>query len=127
MGSAPLLQILAERLHCDQILARRIVDDEEGEALAIAFVAIGLPKEAAARILLGAFPRIAELPEAFDHVMRLARTVPRRVALRMIDAMAGPPGAHAPGAARAPLLRPAQERQNVSETDAGRTAKPSCA
>jgi uncharacterized protein (DUF2336 family) len=115
---AAFTKILAERLRCDQILARRIVDDEEGDALALAFVAIGMAKEAAARILLGAFPRIAASPEAFDHVMRLVRTVPRRVALRMIEAMAGPSAAHAPGAPRAPLPRPAPATdgsRNVSE------------
>jgi uncharacterized protein (DUF2336 family) len=122
---AAFTKILAERLRCDAIVARRIVDDAAGDALAIAFVAIGLAKEAAARILLCAFPRIAESPAAFDHAMRLVRTVPRRVALRMIEAMAGPSGAHAPGAARAPLSRTAPERRSVGATDAGPAEKPS--
>ncbi len=117
-------KILAERLPCDQVLARRIVDDEPGDTLALAFVALGLPREDCARILLGAFPRIGESREAFDRVMRLVRTVPRRVALRMIEAMAGPSGAQAPGAARAPLPGSAPERRSIGATAAAPAAKP---
>ncbi|MCI4680541.1 DUF2336 domain-containing protein [Rhodoblastus acidophilus] len=108
---------MAELLKCDAMTARRIVDDEIGDALAIAFVAIGLPADVAARILLVAFPKIALSPESFDREMRLIKTVPRRVALRMIEAMAGAPRNSAPGATRPPIPRPAAaaERRDIGE------------
>ena len=120
---AAFARILAEKLRCDQLLARRIVDDEAGDALALAFVAIGLAPDAAARLLLGAFPGVAQSPEAFAHAIRLVKTIPRRVALRMIDAMAGPSNEAAPGAARAPLPRPTEERRSLAESAASRTAE----
>ena len=112
---ASFAKILAERLRCDLLAARRLVDDEPGDALALAFVAIGLAPEAAARVLPAAFPAIAGSSQAFEQAMRLIRTIPRRVALRMIEAMAGPPRDRAQGAARAPLPRTEAERRGSSE------------
>ncbi|HUO55098.1 MAG TPA: DUF2336 domain-containing protein [Rhodoblastus sp.] len=82
---------LADLLKCDPLIARRMVDDDSGDALAVAFVALGLPIEVAARIFLIAFPKIALSPDAFDRNMRLIATAPRRVALRMVEAMVGAP------------------------------------
>ncbi len=112
---ASLAKILAEQLHCDLLAARRLVDDEPGDALALAFVAIGLAPEAAARVLPAAFPAIAGSSQGFEQAMRLIRTIPRRVALRMIAAITGTSGAHAPGAARAPLPPTETERRGSSE------------
>jgi hypothetical protein len=81
--------VLADLLHCDSLSARRLVEDESGDALALAFIAIGLPQENAARIFLIAFPRIALSTERFDRVMNLFPSLPRRVASRIIEAATG--------------------------------------
>lgn len=80
--------LLADLLKCDSLCARRIVEDESGDALTLAFIAIGLPQEAAARIFLIAFPRVALSSELFGRNMNLFR-LPRRVASRIIDAATG--------------------------------------
>ena len=55
---------LAEILDCDPLCARKIVDDETGDAMTLAFIAIGLPKEICVRIFLIAFPKVAQSPES---------------------------------------------------------------
>lgn len=82
---------LADRLPCDSRSARRIVDDESGDALALAFIAIGLPPESAARIFLIAFPKVALSPKIFERNLRLFQSVPQRAAARMIEAVTGAP------------------------------------
>lgn len=82
---------MADLLHCDSLVARRLVEDESGDALALAFIAIGLPPESAARIFLVAFPKVALSPEIFDRNMRLFESVPRRAAVRLVEAMVGSP------------------------------------
>jgi uncharacterized protein (DUF2336 family) len=120
---ASIARILAERLFCDLLAARRLVDDEEGDALALAFVAVGVAPDAAARILLAAFPAIALSPEASERVMRLIRTIPRRVALRMVEAMAGPARDRATAAARAPISPTATERLGAADPKVERTSR----
>ncbi|WP_374547421.1 DUF2336 domain-containing protein [Rhodoblastus sp.] len=94
--------LLADLLRCDSLCARRIVEDESGDALALAFVAIGLPQPAAARIFLIAFPKVALSPDLFGRTMKLFQAIPRRVATRIVDAMTGAPRAAA-SSARAPV------------------------
>ncbi len=80
---------LAEILDCDPLCARRIVDDETGDAMTIAFVAIGLPMEICVRIFLIAFPKVALSPETFRRNLRTVETLPHRDALRIIAAITG--------------------------------------
>jgi len=83
---------LADLLGCDALCARRIVEDETGDALALAFLAIGLPAEAAARIFLIAFPKIGQSPDIFIADMKMIATTPRRDAARIIAAVTGATG-----------------------------------
>ena len=85
--------LLADRLQCDSLRARRIVEDERGDALALAFVAIGLPQAVAARIFLIAFPRIALSPELFERADGAVPvgSSPRRLADRRGDHRRRPP------------------------------------
>ena len=80
---------LAEIIGCDPICARRIVEEESGDALTIAFIAMGLPREIAARIFLIAFPKVAMDRATFERNMQLYETLPRRDAIRVIGALAG--------------------------------------
>jgi hypothetical protein len=82
--------LLADLLKCDSLCARRIVEDESCDALTLAFIAIGLPRETAARIFLIAFPRVALSAELFGRNMNLFRA-PRRVASRIIEAVTAAP------------------------------------
>ncbi len=101
--------VLADVLKCDPVIARRIVDDESGDALALTFRAINLPEAAAARIFLIAFPKVALSAEAFDHAMRLIRTVPWRVARRIVEAMIDAPRSEPALFARAQARQPSAE------------------
>ena len=74
---------------CDPACARKIVDDESGEALSLAFISIGLPQEIGARIFLIAFPKVALSAETFSANMALFATVPRRDAARIVAAVTG--------------------------------------
>ncbi len=81
--------ILAEFLRCDSLCARKIVDDESGDALTLAFISIGLPQEIGARIFLIAFPKVALSNESFNHNMRLFAALQRRDAARIVSAITG--------------------------------------
>jgi uncharacterized protein (DUF2336 family) len=83
---------LAEILGCDHWRARKIVEDEGGDALTLAFIAIGLPQESGARILLVAFPKVALSVEAFKRVMALYARLPRREAARIVADFTGEAG-----------------------------------
>jgi hypothetical protein len=80
---------LAEVMGCDPLCARKIVDDENGEALTLAFISIGLPQEIAARIFLIAFPKVALSNEIFSADMALYASLPRRDAARIVAAITG--------------------------------------
>lgn len=81
--------ILGEFLGCDSLCARKIVDDESGDALTLAFISIGLPQEIGARIFLIAFPKVALSNEAFARNMQLFASLSRRDAARIIAAVTG--------------------------------------
>lgn len=109
---------MADQMQCDPLSARRLIDDECGDALALAFIAIGLPADAAARIFLIAFPKVALSSEIFGRNMRLFRTIPHRVASRLIEAIIGAPRGEtaAPTAAKRPLV-------GATPASAGRAAR----
>ncbi len=84
------LRAAARRDHrLDPLCARRIVEEESGDALTIAFIAMGLPREIAARIFLIAFPKVAMESAAFERNMKLYESLPRRDAARVIGAVSG--------------------------------------
>ncbi|WP_294540560.1 DUF2336 domain-containing protein [uncultured Rhodoblastus sp.] len=116
---------LAEILGCDQFRARKIVGDEGGDALTLAFIAIGLPREAAARILLAAFPKVALSVGAFARTMALYARLPRREASRIVAAFAGEAGKAGAKflrarAARAQAGRSKAERPQEARAPAGK-------
>jgi uncharacterized protein (DUF2336 family) len=119
-----LALLLANALHCDSLCARRIVEDEDGEALAFAFSAIGLPAEQAGEVLRSVLPRLSASPEAFDRIMALFESIPRRVAVRIVDAMIGAPrragetaGRTGPTARETNLLRAAKAAATPAPQD----------
>ncbi|MBB4197625.1 hypothetical protein CCR94_13170 [Rhodoblastus sphagnicola] len=81
--------VLAEIIGCDPLCARRIVEEDSGDALTLALIAMGMPKEIAARIFLIAFPKVAMDRKAFERNIALYDTLPRRDAARVIGAVAG--------------------------------------
>ncbi|MCW2272445.1 DUF2336 domain-containing protein [Rhodoblastus acidophilus] len=81
--------LLAEIIGIDPLCARRLVEEESGDALTIAFIAMGLPREIAARIFLIAFPKVAMESAAFERNMKLYESLPRRDAARVIGAVSG--------------------------------------
>jgi hypothetical protein len=97
---------LSDVLGCDALCARRIVEDESGDALALAFLAIGLPAEAAARIFLAAFPKIGLSPDVFIADMKRIATTPRRDAARIIAAVTGSAGRQNAALSRSQSQRP---------------------
>jgi uncharacterized protein (DUF2336 family) len=86
---AALALDLADILGCDPLCARRIVEDDSGDVLTLAFIAIGLPREIAARIFLIAFPKVGTDRAMFARNMKLYETLPRRDAARVIGAVTG--------------------------------------
>jgi hypothetical protein len=83
---------LAELLGCDPLRARKIVEDESGDALTLTFIAIGVPREIGARIFLVAFPKVALSVEVFERDMALYDRAPRRVAAQIVAAITGEAG-----------------------------------
>ena len=81
--------VLAEILGCDGLCARKIVEDESGDALTLAFIAVGLPRTIGARIFLIAFPKVALSAEIFQRNLALFDWLPRRDAARIIAAISG--------------------------------------
>jgi hypothetical protein len=81
--------VLAEILGCDPLCARKIVDDENGDALTLAFIAIGLPQSIGARIFLVAFPKVALSAEIFRRNLAMFDWLPRRDASRIVAAISG--------------------------------------
>jgi hypothetical protein len=84
-------------------------------------IAIGLPQEAAARIFLIAFPRVALLSELFGRNMNLYR-LPRRVASRIIEAMTGAQRIEGPRLARAIANSPASAAAQAQTAARGASA-----
>lgn len=106
---------LAELLGCDARCGQRIVEDESGDALSLAFIALGAPREICARIFLVAFPRVALSREIFERNLALIASLPRRDAIRVIAAIAG---AAAQGDHLAALPGgPNEQRRAVGDTD----------
>ena len=81
--------MLAEMLNCDADCGRRLVEDESGDALTLAFIALGVPREICARIFLVAFPKVGLSCKTFDRNLALVASLPRRDATLVIGAITG--------------------------------------
>jgi uncharacterized protein (DUF2336 family) len=114
---------LAEMLDCDPACGRRLVEEESGEAMTLAFIALGLPKQVATRIFLAAFPKIALTREALDHDLALFDTLPPRDARRIVASFTGAVATTAASRARPPRpaapgeLAPARERSGPARRE----------
>jgi uncharacterized protein (DUF2336 family) len=124
-----LALLLANALRCDSLCARRIVEDEDGDALALALIVAGLPAEQAGAALRAALPRLSASPEAFDRIMALFESLPRRVAVRIVDAMIGTPrragataGRDGPAPRETGLQRPARQTAGTTASRDRETA-----
>jgi uncharacterized protein (DUF2336 family) len=82
---------LARALACDLSTANQVAADKGGEALALAFAALGLSNETAARIFLAGFPEICDTSRKFRTLMHIVESVPRRAASRLIHIIVATP------------------------------------
>jgi uncharacterized protein (DUF2336 family) len=98
-----MIAALADALDCRKSRVRAIVADAGGEALALAFVALGVGAEPATRIFLCADPCIAHDHARVRSLLALMRSTPRRAAARIVAAVTGSsrherePGRRQPG------------------------------
>ncbi|MBX6328593.1 MAG: DUF2336 domain-containing protein [Pseudolabrys sp.] len=123
--AADFARVLAKALGVRDALARRIVDDEQGEPLAVAAKALGMPPAVFQRVLLTLNPAIARSVARVHALSALYDDITAAAAAHMVDiwrkAAARRP-THAPHlwddekrAARSlahPAPRPAPRRQN---------------
>ncbi|WP_292531332.1 DUF2336 domain-containing protein [Methylocystis sp.] len=81
--------LLSEALECRKDRARAIVVDHLGEAFALALNAIGVPLEAATRILFSASPSSGQNADVVRALIGLIRSTPQRAASRIVGAVTG--------------------------------------
>lgn len=81
--------LLSEALQCRKDRARAIVADHLGEAFALALNAIGVPLEAATRILVAIYTNSGPNADVARALTGLIRSTPQRAAARIVDAMTG--------------------------------------
>ena len=81
--------LLSEALECRKDHARAIVVDHLGEAFALALNAIGVPLEAATRILFSASPSSGQNADVVRALIGLIRSTPQRAASRIVGAVTG--------------------------------------
>jgi hypothetical protein len=84
-----LAALLSEALECRKDRARAIVVDHLGEAFALALNAIGVPLEAATRILFSASPSSGQNADVVRALIGLIRSTPQRAASRIVGAVTG--------------------------------------
>lgn len=82
---------LARALSCDLSMANQVASDRGGEVLALAFAALGLPNENAARIFLAGFPEICDSGRKFRALMHIVESMPRRTAARLMHIIVATP------------------------------------
>ena len=117
---ASLALTLAEMLDCAPDIGRRLVEDESGDALTLAFIALGVPSEICTRLLPVAFPTIALSREIFDRNLTLVASLPRRDANRIIGAITGGARSAATASYRAEARRrPLGEQSGMTSGSSG--------
>src|SRR5262249_6665531 len=85
---AVLEREIAAALGSEDAAAARIVADPTGEALALTLIAIGMPTDQAARVLMFAVRLAGESIEAMRRLVECLDGVPRAAATRIVRAMA---------------------------------------
>ena len=80
---------LASALACPEYLAQQLAGDPDGEVLAIALAALGMPEAQAARIFMNLNPTIAHSVTCVHALTALVAGTPPHVARRIIAPMAG--------------------------------------
>jgi hypothetical protein len=81
--------LLSEALECRKDRARSPAPDHLGEAFALALNAIGVPLEAATRILFSASPSSGQNADVVRALIGLIRSTPQRAASRIVGAVTG--------------------------------------
>jgi uncharacterized protein (DUF2336 family) len=81
---------LARVLGIDGGDALRIVRESSGEALALALIAVGMPSDQAARVLMFTVRQFSESAEGLRRLVELMETMPRSAATRIVRAFAPP-------------------------------------
>lgn len=87
-----MVTLLADALDCRKSRARAIVTDQDGEALTLAFIALGVGVDVATRVFLCHEARIAHDPARVCALRALLRSTPARAAARIVAAMTGSAG-----------------------------------
>jgi uncharacterized protein (DUF2336 family) len=120
-----LVGCLADALDVEPALGRRILDDEGGEPLALTLVAIGMPGDQAARVLMFACPAAGESVERLRALSLMMELTPRLAAARLVRAMIG--GGAAATAARHEQLFAEAKAQRLPAQGQPRREAPSSA
>jgi uncharacterized protein (DUF2336 family) len=81
---------LARILGIDGGDALRIVREPSGEALALALIAVGMPSDQAARVLMFTVRQFSESADGLRRLVQLMDTMPRSAATRIVRAFAPP-------------------------------------
>jgi hypothetical protein len=81
--------ILADSFGCGKDRTRSLLSDRQGEPLALALAALGVPPATAMRIILCADALISHDPARIRSLIALVRAIPAPAALRLIVAMTG--------------------------------------
>lgn len=80
---------LAGALQCTAEKVARLVDDAQGEPLALILAALGVPSEVAARIFILGDPTIGRSYSKVRRLVDIVATVPARAASKLVAAMIG--------------------------------------
>jgi uncharacterized protein (DUF2336 family) len=121
---ADLATGLAELLGLDAALAMRLVRDPSGEALALSLVAIGMPPDQSARVMMFANSEAGQSIERMRNLAGLTESMPRHAAMRLVRAFtasSAPSGGRheavfsEAGSARAKTARRAEARPAAAQ------------
>jgi uncharacterized protein (DUF2336 family) len=84
-----MIAVLADELDCRRSRARAIVNDASGEALALAFAALGVTRALATRLFLCANAPISHDVARVRSLLALMRSAPPRAAARIVSSITG--------------------------------------
>lgn len=97
--------ILSDSLGCGRERARALLTDRQGEPLALALAALGVPPAAATRIIVSAGALISHDPVRVRGLVALVRAIPKPAAERLVAAMTGAEKAERGAGAARPFPR----------------------
>jgi uncharacterized protein (DUF2336 family) len=84
-----LATVLCDSFGCGKERTRALLTDRQGEPLALALAALGVPPAAATRIIMSAGALISHDPVRVRSLVALVRAIPKPAAERLIVAMTG--------------------------------------